>query len=77
MGSFLQNFENSISTFGNQLFGQIKGQRSSKVCIVCLYVCLLTNFCKIYTLDFSKAFSKATPSYWKEVERQYWDSVLV
>ena len=31
-------------------------QGSSKACIVCPYVCLLTTFLKISTLDFSKFF---------------------
>ena len=56
MGSLLQNFNNLISTFENQLFDPYTAQRSFKVCIVCSCVCIVANFLKIYTLDFSALF---------------------
>ena len=57
MGSLLENFDNFISTFENQLFYPCIAQRSSKVCIVCSFVCMLTAFLKIYTLDFCTFFA--------------------
>ena len=53
MRPVLKKFDNYVSVFINQLFHPCTAQRPSKVCIVCSYVCMLTAFLKIYTLDFS------------------------
>ena len=53
MGSLLQNLDTFISTFKNELFDSDMGETSSKKCIVCSWVCLLTGFLKVFQQKFS------------------------
>ena len=56
MSSFLQSFEDFISTFGNELFGLWIAQRSHKVCVS---VNLLAGFLKIFLFGFPTFLSVA------------------